>query len=75
MSPSWHRPQLSVSKRRGAEKLLVILVTLTEAAGGHSALDSHNSHLLHLKLTSQAVTQRRGGSLELTLSGKISFKL
>ena len=42
-----------------------------DRGGGHSALGSHNSHLLHLKLTSQAVTLRRGGSLELTLAKNI----
>ena len=53
MSPSWHRTQLSV-RRRGEES-----EKLGDScdAGDTRTLDSHHSQLLHLKLTSQAVTQ------------------
>ena len=52
MSPSWHRPQLSVSEPEARRGETVGDSCDADRGGGHSALRSHNSHLLHLKLTS-----------------------
>ena len=71
MSPSWHRPQLSVRQRRGAEKLLVILVTRRGQRRDSQAVTTVT--LLHLKLT--ACHTADSWQFRVYYRGKISSKL